>query len=102
MLTHAIQWCIVLFMENTNKPQQYDNSWLGNMGEGLAKLLNSRGKVIGYCLDTPNCSAYAMAINPKAAKVRGILGTKTRKDLADRFWFVVKESATFEKNVRFF
>jgi len=83
------------------KPKDFDNTWLGCMGEGSAQLFDKKNKLIGYCLDTPNCTAYAMAINPQISTAKGILGTKKRKELESRFWFVLKDASVHSGKVKF-
>ena len=57
---------------------------LGTIGITRATLLNSKGKKIAYCLDTPNAIAKALMKLPQAQKVKSILGTYTRNHYKDR------------------
>ena len=47
---------------------------LGTIGITQASLFNANGKLIGYCLDTPNAIAKAFMECPKARLAQGILG----------------------------
>ena len=51
---------------------------IGTIGITRAKLFNSSGKLIGYCLDTPNAIAKALIECPQAQSAQGILGIENR------------------------
>jgi hypothetical protein len=53
---------------------------LGTIGETTATLYNKDNKVIGYCLDTPNCIAVALQVYPQITKVIGLLGSRNIKE----------------------
>ncbi len=80
------------------KPQKFDNNWLGICGEGLATLHDKNGKIIGTCLDTPNCVAYAMLKHSNIHHSRGILGNRKRDILPTRM-HVSNEPQYFEKYI---
>ena len=81
------------------KPKAYDNNWLGICGVTGAALTDDKGNTYGYCLDTPNCIAYAMATDDRITKAVGRFDTTRREDVQDRFWFVVKDAEIHEKNI---
>lgn len=84
------------------KPKQYDNAWLGIAGEGIASLHTSKGDLVGTCLDTPNCIAYAMVTKPAIAyAISPIFGKKKRTDLQDRLGWVAQDEAIHSPNIRF-
>lgn len=65
---------------------------LGVFGATLAYLYNSENVCIGECLNTPNCIAFAMAMNENVYSAKDMWNdVKYRTDLADRFWFVIRE-----------
>lgn len=52
---------------------------VGNVGLTRARLFNSSGELIGYCLDTPNAIAKALMECPQAQVAQGILGINKRE-----------------------
>lgn len=69
-----------------------------------ATLLDVRGKVLGFCIDTPNCIAYAMTQNKdvfKSVAHYQMFGNSIhyRKDLQDRFSWILKDKDIHEKNI---
>ena len=87
-------------IQSKKMPKKNDNSWLGIVGETWAFLYDSKSNCLGYCMDTPNCIAYAMAINSNVLKVKTSFdGEKQRKNYEDRFWHVIlEEEAKYFKN----
>ena len=57
---------------------------IGTIGVTKATLLNKRGTRIAYCMDTPNAIAKALMKEPRAAKVKSILGTHAREHYKPR------------------
>jgi len=57
---------------------------LGTVWSVRATLLNSRGKKVAYCVDTPNAIAKALMKVPSATKAHSILGTRARQYYKDR------------------
>lgn len=83
------------------KPQEYDNSFLGIVGEGLASLYDISGNIIGTCLDTPNCVSYAMLTNKEIATAKGLLGVRDRSITINRM-HVLNEKEYFINHITIF
>lgn len=83
------------------KPKDYDNNFLGIVGEGLATLHNNTGNVIGTCLDTPNCISYAMLTNNEVTTAKGLLGVKDRS-ITDNRKHVLNEQDYFKRYITIF
>lgn len=83
------------------RPKNYDNSWIGNMGLSQAKLYDKHNKIIGICLDTPNCVACAFKVNNKVVKALGILGYYDLKDIKNRMTWIEQFKSIHLKNISF-
>ena len=57
---------------------------LGTIWTAQATLHNKRGTKIAYCVDTPNAIAKALMKEPRAAKVKSVLGTHAREHYKPR------------------
>lgn len=65
-------------IKEANMPRKRKVVPLGTVWSARATLLNSRGKKVAYCVDTPNAIAKALMRVPRAARVKSILGTHIR------------------------
>ena len=57
---------------------------IGTIGVTRARLFDSKNKLIGYCLDTPNAIAKAFIECHQAQSAQGILGTENRAHYQER------------------
>lgn len=65
------------------KPQQYDNSWLGNTCN-IAVCFDKNNKIVCTTLDAPNPVAYAVQKYNTITRVNGLLGNYNIKEMKVR------------------